>query len=102
MSSNVDKFFDNLGELPGRVGTISKGWAAQDDIPFPNKSGNGTVFIAMIGWDSLDSHMKVRQTPAYKDNIKLLREIKGLQGTTMILVKAKQQDASGLGSVERS
>jgi hypothetical protein len=78
----------NWEECRGTAG----GWVAEElDDP---KSGNkAKVYVCLIGWKSVDSHMRFRETQSFKDNIHLLRGGKDLKNVVMVHVAAKESKA---------
>lgn len=77
-----DKFQKNAEELISTVKenaegfkAASGGWVIEDVEHESIGSGKkGKAFVAVIGWESVEAHMKFRETQCFKDNIHLLRE----------------------------
>ena len=75
----------NWDECSGTAG----GWVAeeQDD---PKSGDKAKVYVCLIGWTSVDSHMRFRETQTFKDHIHLLRGAKDLKNVVMVHVAAKE------------
>ncbi|KAK0642426.1 hypothetical protein DIS24_g9038 [Lasiodiplodia hormozganensis] len=61
----------------GIVGSAGA-WAEEDDVEhasLKDVGGKGRVFLALIGWESVDAHMAYRETQAFKDSIVKLRAL---------------------------
>ncbi|KAF4840183.1 hypothetical protein CGCSCA4_v010527 [Colletotrichum siamense] len=58
---------------------IAYGWSKENDVPITGEDGKtGNLLVAFIGWPSVEAHQKFRETEAFKENIGLLREMKGI------------------------
>ncbi|KAJ0375681.1 hypothetical protein COL26b_006188 [Colletotrichum chrysophilum] len=58
---------------------IAYGWSKENDVPITGEDGKaGNLLVAFIGWPSVEAHLKFRETEAFRDNIGLLREMKGI------------------------
>lgn len=49
------------------------GLSHEDNLKSPKEGLEGRAAVLVIGWESVDAHMKVRETQLFKDNIHLLR-----------------------------
>ena len=49
------------------------GWSIEDVEREDIDGGKARVFLAALGWDSVEAHMAFRETPAFKEAIPLLR-----------------------------
>ncbi|KIX96646.1 uncharacterized protein Z520_07365 [Fonsecaea multimorphosa CBS 102226] len=65
------------------------GWVAEERED-PKSGEKARVYVELIGWESVDSHMKFREQQAFKDNIHLLRGAKDLKNLVMVHVAAKE------------
>lgn len=77
------------------------GWSVENDVSRDGSDDKCKVFLALLGWESVDAHKSFSQTQEFKDNIYLLREAEGVVGTTMSHVDATENHAGGLGAEER-
>ncbi len=53
---------------------MSSGWVVEEIEHTSLKGEKGKAFVAAIGWQSVDGHMKFRETSEFKDVISELRE----------------------------
>lgn len=65
------------------------GWVAEE-LDLPGGSEKGKAYVMLIGWTSVDSHMKYRETQSFKDNIHLLRGAKDLKNLAVFHVAASE------------
>ena len=49
------------------------GWSIEDVQREDVEGGKARVFLAALGWDSVEAHMAFRETPKFKEIIPLLR-----------------------------
>uniref|UniRef100_L2FF46 Uncharacterized protein n=1 Tax=Colletotrichum fructicola (strain Nara gc5) TaxID=1213859 RepID=L2FF46_COLFN len=69
------KALDTSSDFKG----IAYGWSKENDVPITSEDGKaGNLLVAFIGWPSVEAHLKFRETEAFRDNIGLLREMKGI------------------------
>lgn len=73
------------------IHAINVGWGVENDFPVRDgeEGQKGSLLNAMIGWPSIDAHMQFRETDTFKNNIHLLREIKGVVKMTMFHIKSR-------------
>ena len=76
------------GDWEGCSG-LAGGWVAEE-LEDPKSSEKAKVYICLIGWESVDSHMKYRETQSFKDNIHMLRGAKDLKNTVMVHAATKE------------
>ncbi len=69
-------------------GTAS-GWVAEE-VEDPKSAEKAKVYVVLIGWPSVESHMKYRETQSFKDNIHLLRGGKDLKNLAVVHVATKE------------
>ena len=65
----VEKGLNKCADITG----ISYGWGVQNDFPV-REAGDGqtgSLFIAFVGWPSIDAHMKFQKTDEFKEYIEL-------------------------------
>ena len=88
--SNAQKFVDVLAShAPGNgfKSVSSSGWVIET---VQHEGKDAKAFVGAIGWESRDAHIKCRETQAFKDNIHLLREFKGLKGLQACHINAQE------------
>ncbi|KAI9760799.1 MAG: hypothetical protein M4579_001429 [Chaenotheca gracillima] len=72
-AQTLKAFQDNAG--PGLTGSGVSGWIVEElEIPNKTPTEKGKAFQLAFGWESVDAHMKFRETQAFKDNIERVRE----------------------------
>lgn len=59
---------------------VSYGWGAENDFPVRGEQEGqvGSVFMAFIGWPSVDAHVEFQETEAFKENIHFIRTMEGI------------------------
>jgi len=78
--ADIHKLVNNIGEAKG-FRAVAAGWGLEDDIPNLTKpETKGKAFFFLVGWDTIQDHMNVREGDAFKENIHLLRDAEDLQG----------------------
>lgn len=111
--ANMQKIGDAFKQIPGFKGG-SGGWSIEE-VPYtksevvaaPDSAPETTkakVFLAVLGWESVDAHMQGRNTQTFKDYSPLLREKGNTLGFKVVHVKAQQidgGDVGGMGADER-
>ncbi|OAL33337.1 hypothetical protein AYO20_07348 [Fonsecaea nubica] len=89
---NMKKFGVNVTrDWEGCRGAVG-GWVAEE-LEDPKTSEKARAYVELIGWESVDSHMKYRETPSFKDNVPLLRGAKDLKNLAMVHVATKEVKA---------
>lgn len=69
------KFVGILQEKAEGFKGASGGWVMEDvEHEKIGEGKKGKAFVAVLGWESVDAHMRVRETDAFTENIHLLRE----------------------------
>lgn len=73
------------------VQAVNYGWGVENDFPVRGgeEGQTGSLLVALIGWPSIDAHMKFRDTETFKETVGLLRGLEGLLKLTMFHVKCK-------------
>jgi len=66
------------------------GWVVEE-LEDPKSSQKSKVCIMLIGWTSVETHLKFRETQAFKDNIYYLRGAKDLMNLTVWHVLPKKE-----------
>ncbi|RYO82028.1 hypothetical protein DL762_006802 [Monosporascus cannonballus] len=86
-AKNVQEFLGQLrGNAKGHTGEIALGWVVEE-LEF--KGEKSRSFIFAIGWDSVEAHMKYRETEHFKKVVPLIRGLEGLKGIEMVHVSTK-------------
>jgi hypothetical protein len=91
VSAQLQEFSDKaLAKCPD-VKSVSSGWGIETDFPVRGgeEGQKGALLTAMIGWPSVDAHMKFRETDVFKDNVGLLRNLKGMVKIAMFHVSCR-------------
>ena len=91
-TSKLSQFADNALYKCSDVRGVSVGWGIENDFPVRGGSGNGqkgSVLVALIGWPSVEAHMKFRESEDFKQNIHLLGGWEGNLSMTMFHVKTR-------------
>ena len=84
----VEKGLNTCADVKG----VSYGWGVENDFPVRgnDKEGQtGLLFIAFIGWPSIDAHMEFRETEAYKENVDLITEMEELVSLKMFHISCR-------------
>ena len=72
---NALKLLNVVKEKAEGYKASAHGWIIEDVEHEKLESGKkGKAFLALLGWESLEAHMKFRETNDFKNNIHLLRE----------------------------
>lgn len=69
--SKVNRLFKAVSENAEGFKGAAGGWVIED-VEYQEKKGK--AYLGVLGWESVEAHMKFRETQAFKDNIHLLRE----------------------------
>ncbi|KAI1405238.1 hypothetical protein F4819DRAFT_7262 [Hypoxylon fuscum] len=62
-------------------GEVALGWSVENDVDF--KGEPCRVLVTAIGWDSIEQHVKARETEGFAKAIPMLRNLEGLKGMEM-------------------
>ncbi|KIX09467.1 uncharacterized protein Z518_00547 [Rhinocladiella mackenziei CBS 650.93] len=76
------------GSANGFIGAFG-GWVVEE-LDIPNTSEKGKVYVALIGWTSVEAHMKCRETQTFKDNVHYLRGAKDLKAINVFHVPSQE------------
>ncbi|KAL8951333.1 MAG: hypothetical protein Q9222_002698 [Ikaeria aurantiellina] len=71
-SDDVKKFAKVLESKAEGFKGFAGGWVVED-ITYKEVEGKTKMWQSCIGWESIDAHMRFRETQAFKDNVDLLR-----------------------------
>lgn len=80
VSSRFQQFADKALSQCADVVSVSLGWGVQDDFPVRDAEDGqtGCLFIAFIGWASIDAHVRFQGTDAFKEHIGFVVGIEGM------------------------
>lgn len=83
----VEKALNKCSDAKG----VSYGWGVENDFPVRGgeEGQKGSIFVAFIGWPSIDAHMKFRETEIFKEHVSLLRGMEGLTQMAMFHISCK-------------
>ncbi len=71
---NVSKFLKVLKEnAENGFKAVAVGWVVEE-LDHEGVEGKAKALTGVIGWDSVEAHLKFRETPAFKENAGLLSE----------------------------
>ncbi|KIW70731.1 hypothetical protein PV04_02972 [Phialophora macrospora] len=65
------------------------GWVAEE-LEDPKTGEKAKVYVCLLGWPGVESHMKFRETQSFKDNVHLLRGAKDLKNVAVVHVASKE------------
>jgi hypothetical protein len=90
-SAQCQQFVDKALKKCADVTGVTLGWGVESDFPVRGgeEGRKGALLTALIGWPSIDAHMKFRETDVFKDNVGLLRSLKGLVKLAMFHVSCR-------------
>lgn len=74
------------------VRSVSSGWGLETDFPIRgdgNNGGKGMLFIALIGWGSVDEHMAFRESDVFKKHVGLIIGMEGCLDLSMFHLECK-------------
>ncbi|KAK4944480.1 hypothetical protein LTR10_016154 [Elasticomyces elasticus] len=86
---NVYKFLDVCKGSAESLKAGYGGWIVED-LDDPNTSEKRKAWTAVVGWDKVESHLNFRNTPAFQDNVHLLKGAKDLKGLVNVHVAVKE------------
>ncbi|KAK5459852.1 hypothetical protein LTS15_003981 [Exophiala xenobiotica] len=95
-------FTDSMNKFVDVVGSTAEGFKAaiggfvEEELTDPKSSEPCLGYVALIGWTSVEAHLKYRETQAFKDNIHYLRGAKDLQNVAVFHVPAKEVQKGSL------
>lgn len=76
----------DVENVAGFTGETAAGWALEE---IDYKGEKARVFVAPIGWDSVEAHQKYRETEHFAKNITTIRGLEGLKGIEVFHVSTK-------------
>lgn len=73
------------------IQAVNFGWGVENDFPVRggDEGQKGSMLVALIGWPSIEAHMKFRDTEAFKESVGLLRGMEGMVKLTMFHVACR-------------
>lgn len=74
-ADNWKKFSETAAKNAEGIRSMASGWSI-DDVKHKSlgEGAKGKAFVAGIGWTSVKAHMDYRETEAFKDSVKYLRD----------------------------
>jgi heme-degrading monooxygenase HmoA len=60
----------------------TSGWVVEK-LSIPDSDEEGTVYMVLVGWQSVEAHMAFRESQAFRDNIHHLHKAKDLKKIVM-------------------
>lgn len=98
VESDLKKFVGEVessvtdGSLKGSAG----GWA-EEDVENAKVGGKGKVYVAVIGWSSVEAHNSAKK--GFESSMPILRGLPGLKDTQMVHVKFTEQSGGANGGI---
>lgn len=79
------------------ITSISHGWGVQNDFPVieAEDGQTGSLFIAFVGWPSIDARMKFQETDAFKQHVEFITKMEGTLKTVTIHVNCRSSEREG-------
>jgi hypothetical protein len=81
ISSDTETFRNAL-KAPGGCNASAGGWVL-DQVDLPNGQGKAKAFVMLIGWDSVDAHIKFLVDPIVQKYLPLIMGLPGVIGRDM-------------------
>ncbi|KUI70035.1 hypothetical protein VM1G_05291 [Cytospora mali] len=90
-TKNLELFAEKGLKGCSDIQVINLGWGVENDFPVRGgeEGEKGSLVSMLIGWPSIDAHMKFRDTEEFKEAIPLIRGLEGLKKLTMFHVKCQ-------------
>jgi hypothetical protein len=88
-AAQFQRFVDGALNLCPDVLGVNAGWGVERDFPVPGTDGEGALFVALIGWPSVDAHLRFRETDEFKRNVGLIGDMGGLRKVDMFHVSCQ-------------
>lgn len=74
--AQAQQFLDKGAKTCSDIQGVSYGWGVENDFPVRGEDGQmGAILAALIGWPSIDAHIKFRETDAFKQNVHYIRSM---------------------------
>lgn len=91
-SEDQDTVVSNASSFTSKIGISDRnhaaGWAIEEVKSDKVEGGKAKVLVALIPWKSVEEHKQTRETDAFKENIGLLKDAKGLKHLEVYHVSA--------------
>jgi len=92
VTASFEEFIDKALKTSPDFKGISYGWGIETDFPVTGEEGKtGSIFVAFIGWPSVEAHMKFRETQPFKENVGAIRALPDLIKAAASHVRCKYQ-----------
>lgn len=78
------------------VQAVNYAFSVENDFPVPDgdEGQTASALTLLIGWPTIDAHMKFRGTEAFQEGIVLLKSLESVIKVKMVHVKCKVLDNS--------
>lgn len=80
------------------VRSVSSGWGLETDFPIKgdgNHGRKGILFIALIGWGSVNEHMAFRESDVFKEYVGLITGMEGCLDLSMFHLECEVLERHG-------
>lgn len=81
-TARLEEFADKALSQCADIKGWSFGWGVED-------GQKGNLLTLLIGWPSVQAHMKFRETEVFKENVGLITGMEGLDKTSMLHVSCR-------------
>lgn len=71
--ANAEKFIAECKPAAKGFLGFAYGWVIEE-VSHPKVDGKALAMVAVIGWESVEAHMSLRETDVFKENVALLRD----------------------------
>lgn len=90
-TKKLEQFAEKGLEACTDIQAINLGWGLENDFPVRGgeEGEKGSLVSMLIGWPSIDAHMKFREMDAFKEAVPLIRGLEGMKKLAMFHVKAQ-------------
>ncbi|KAI0482386.1 hypothetical protein GGR56DRAFT_685043 [Xylariaceae sp. FL0804] len=98
VTQGVRRFLDALAAAapPGLSGETAAGWVVEEPVQFPDGGPEcSSCYALAIGWDSVEAHLRFRETQAFADIVPLFHGLDGLYGVKVCHVSCKTTEGRG-------
>lgn len=110
-AANATKFLEKLQADVPSLRAAASGWSLEDNIAYKKdtvshapenaQDQDAKVFLAVLGWDSVEAHKEATQLQVFKDNAHYLLDQGSCLGLSVYHISGQQVDAGGIGPDER-
>ncbi|ROW01351.1 hypothetical protein VMCG_05888 [Cytospora schulzeri] len=90
-TKKLEQFAEMSLKACSDIQAINLGWGLENDflVRGGDEGEKGSMASMLIGWPSIDAHVRFRDTDAFKEAIPLVRGLEGKTKMTMFHVKAQ-------------